>query len=497
MGANQGTGLQPSSLGIIWRVVFCNLLLMGVCGAAPIADRPPNVVIIFIDDLGYGDVRPFGAPQFPTPSLDRLAREGRAFTDFLVSSAVCSSSRAALLTGCYHTRVGIHGALGPHSQIGLNPQETTLAEVCRSRGYATACIGKWHLGDAAAFLPLQHGFDEFYGLPYSNDMWPLHPEWVQLPADSARRKAGYPRLPLFQGNQVIDDEVTAEDQMRLTADYTRRAVEFIEQKRDQPFCLYLAHSMVHVPLFASPSFLGKSKLGLFADVMAEIDWSVGEITSALDRLGLSENTLLIFTSDNGPWLSYGEHAGSAGPLREGKGTSFEGGVRVPTLMRWPGKIPANSRCDELAATIDILPTVAALIGAAPPELPIDGLDIQSLMFADSPPESPHPTYCIYYGGGQLQAIRDRQFKLLLPHRYNTLAGQPGGRDGSPANYQSVECSLALFDLKADPNESQDLSASHPLELERLQRAAEVARKKFGDTLANRSGEEVREPGRLK
>jgi arylsulfatase A len=458
--------------------------------------RPPNIVLIYIDDLGYGDIRPFGNPAYPTPNLDQLQREGRAFTDFSVSSAVCSSSRAALLTGCYHTRLGIHGALGPRSKIGIAASETTLGELCKTRGYATACIGKWHLGDTHQFLPLQHGFDEYYGLPYSNDMWPKHPELIKLPKETAERKSSYPPLPLFEGNQIADEQVTAEDQMRLTTDYTTKAVEFIERHRDQPFLLYLPHAMVHVPLFVRPENKGRSTQGLFADVMQEVDWSVGQILDTLDRLKLSENTLVIFTSDNGPWLSYGSHAGNAGPLREGKGTSFEGGVRVPTLLRWPGKIPAGSRCDEFASTIDIFPTVAKLIEAPLPELPIDGLDISNLMFEAAPGPSPHEYFYIYYSGGQLQAVRDRQHKLLLPHRYGSLEGQPGGSDGKPAPYRQLDCPLSLFDLKADPGESQNLADSHPEILARLQAAAEVARQRFGDTLTKRQGSENRLPGKL-
>jgi arylsulfatase A len=460
------------------------------------SNRPPNIVLINIDDLGYGDIRPFGNPAYPTPNLDRLRREGRVFTDFSVSSAVCSSSRAALLTGCYHTRVGIHGALGPRAKTGIAASETTLGELCKTKGYATACIGKWHLGDAHQFLPLQNGFDEYYGLPYSNDMWPRHPDPSKLPKETAKRKSGYPPLPLFAGNQVVDEEVTAEDQMRLTTDYTRKAVDFIERHSDQPFLLYLPHAMVHVPLFVLPENNGRSGQGLFADVMYEVDWSVGQILDTLDRLKLSENTLVIFTSDNGPWLPYGNHAGNAGPLREGKGTSFEGGVRVPTVMRWTGKIPAGTRCDEFASTIDIFPTIAKLIDAKLPELPIDGLDISRLMFDANPGPSPHEYFFIYYSGGQLQAVRDRQYKLLLPHRYGSLEGKPGGSDGNPGANRQLECPLSLYDLKADPGETKNLIDSHPEVAARLQAAAEDARRRFGDTLTKREGSENRKPGKL-
>ena len=238
--------------------------------------RPPNIVVIFIDDMGYADIGPFGAVGYQTPNLDRMAAEGMSFTDFQVSSAVCSASRVSLLTGCYHPRVGISGALGPGAEIGIHANEVTLGELCKQKAYATACFGKWHLGHHPKFLPLQNGFDEYYGLPYSNDMWPHHPT-------SGDR---FPDLPLIQGNRVIDPEVTAEDQKLLTTQYTERAVDFIERHRDRPFLLYLPHSMVHVPLYVSDRFKGRSGQGLFADVVMEIDWSVGQILDALKRNGL-------------------------------------------------------------------------------------------------------------------------------------------------------------------------------------------------------------------
>ncbi|HXU10580.1 MAG TPA: sulfatase, partial [Candidatus Binatia bacterium] len=309
--------------------------------AAAQASRPPNIVVIFMDDMGYADIGPFGARGYATPSLDRLAKEGRVFTDFYVSQAVCSASRAALLTGCYNGRVGIYGALGPKSKIGIHEAEVTLAEICRQKNYATACYGKWHLGDARKFLPLQHDFDDYFGLPYSNDMWPLHP--------TARN---FPDLPLIEKNEVVTAAVTHEDQNQLTTWYTERAVAFIEKNRERPFFLYVPHSMVHVPLHVSDKFRGKSGAGLFGDVMMEVDWSVGQIVDAIRKQGLEKDTLLLFTSDNGPWLSYGEHAGSAGPLREGKGTMFEGGCRESTIFWGPGRVPAGSVCKEPAMTID-------------------------------------------------------------------------------------------------------------------------------------------------
>ena len=456
----------------------------------------PNVVVIFIDDMGYADIGPFGAKGYQTPNLNRMRREGMKFTDFIVSSAVCSASRSALLTGCYHRRVGISGALGPRANYGISNREVTIAQICKQKNYATAIYGKWHLGHHPKFLPLQHGFDEYFGLPYSNDMWPLHPAYAHLPPSSAKRKRGFPNLPLIEGNKVINPKVTGKDQAMLTTWYTEHAVSFIERNKSRPFFLYVPHSMVHVPLFVSKKFKGKSKRGLFGDVVMEVDWSVGQILAAIRRNGLDEKTLVVFTSDNGPWLSYGDHAGSAGPLREGKGTEFEGGIREPTLMRWPGKIPAGTTCNELASTIDILPTVAALIGAKLPDHKIDGKDIRPLMFGQPGARSPHEAFYCYYAGGQLQAVRDRRWKLQFPHRYRTLAGRPGGHGGTPAKYSQAKIGLELFDLKHDVGETTNVADKYPDVMARLQRAAEKARKDLGDKLTHRKGPGIRGPGRL-
>lgn len=465
-------------------------------GGGPAASRSPNVVVIFIDDLGYADIGPFGGDASLTPNLNQMAEEGMRFTDFVTSTAVCSASRAALLTGCYHTRVGIHGALGPDSPVGISDAETTLAEICRSRGYATTAIGKWHLGHHPKFLPIRHGFDSFLGLPYSNDMWPLHPANVARMKQDPNAKPIYPPLPLIEDAKVVGPDVSPETQAELTRMYTERAVKFIDEHKSEPFFLYLPHSMVHVPLYASEAFAGKSGEGLFGDVVMEVDWSVGQILGALKQHGIDKNTLVIFTSDNGPWLSYGDHAGSAGPLREGKGTMFEGGYRVPTLMRWPGTIPAGRTCDELASTIDILPTVAALIGAELPSTEIDGEDIRPLMFAEADAKSPHEVFYCYYEGGSLQAVRDRQWKLHFPHDYRTLGGRQGGSGGQPAAYERGRIELSLFDLKSDPGERNNVAEQHPAVVERLTAAGEEARRTLGDRLQQRLGTEVRPPGRL-
>jgi arylsulfatase A-like enzyme len=460
------------------------------------SDRPPNIVIIFIDDLGYADIGPFGANAYKTPHLERMADEGRVFTDFHSATAVCSASRAALLTGCYPERVSILGALNPQAQHGINADETTLAELCRGRGYATAVFGKWHLGHHRQFLPLQHGFDEYFGLPYSNDMWPNHPDLAKLPPAAAERKRRFPPLPLIENNDIIDAKVDADDQTQLTRKYTEHAVDFINRNKSRPFFLYVPHTMVHVPLYVSAEFEGRSGAGLFGDAVAEIDSSVGQILDAIDGNGLDRTTLVLFASDNGPWLSYGNHGGSAGPLRDGKGTMFEGGHRVPCVMRWPGKIPAGTRCDELAVTFDLFPTIALLLGAEiANDRKIDGKEIWPLMAGTPNATSPHDAFYCYYGR-ELRAIRDRRWKLHFPHRSNTLAGRPGGRDGTPARYEQIEVGHWLFDLKNDIGETTDVAADHPDVVDRLERHAEAARATLGDTLTGRQGSEVRPAGQV-
>lgn len=468
--------MQPQRL-------LASALLVGLSLAA--AERLPNFVVIFMDDMGYADIGPFGATGYQTPQLDRMAREGRLFTDFYVSQAVCSASRASLLTGCYNVRLGILGALNHRAEHGLSPSETTIAELLKQKGYATACYGKWHLGHHPKFLPTNHGFDEYFGLPYSNDMWPHHPT------------AGkdFPSLPLIRGTRVVDAEVTGEDQAELTRRYTEHAVRFIERHRSRPFFLYLPHTMVHVPLYVSERFRGRTGRGLFADVMAEIDWSVGEILAALRKHRLEQHTLVLFSSDNGPWLSYGDHAGSAGPLREGKGTTFEGGVRVPAILWWPGRIPAGTRCREPAMTIDLLPTLAGLAGASLPSQPIDGKDIWPLAAGLPGARSPQEAYYFYWGN-ELQAVRMGNWKLHFPHSYRTLAGRSGGTGGMPAPYEEAKIDLALYDLAADVGESRNVAARHPDVVRRIEALAEKMRAELGDSTTGRKGRATREPGRL-
>lgn len=464
-------------------------LLLAFLAAASFAQaaETPNVVIIFTDDQGYADVGVFGAKGFTTPNLDRMAREGRRFMDFHVAQAVCSASRAALLTGCYPNRIGIHGALGPGAKIGLSESETTIAELAKQRGYATAALGKWHLGDAPQFLPPRHGFDEYFGIPYSGDMWPFHPE---------AKPGAYPPLPLIEGAERVKVGLTPEDQEQLTTQYAERAVSFIERSKAKPFFLYVAPNQPHVPLFVSSKFKGKSGSGLYGDVIMEIDWLVGEILGALKKNGLDEKTLVIFTSDNGPWLSYGNHAGSAGPLREGKGTSFEGGHREAFIARWPGKIPADTVCDTSAMTIDLLPTIARLIGATLPAQKIDGLDIWPLFTGEPGAKNPHAAYYHYYKQNELQAVRTGDWKLVFAHDSRTMQGQAPGKDGIPGRYRNEKIEPALYNLREDLAESKNVAAANPEVVQRLEALAEEARADLGDALTKRVASGSRPPGRI-
>jgi arylsulfatase A len=455
-----------------------------------------------MDDMAYADIGPFGAKGYSTPNLDRMANEGRKFTDFSVSSAVCSASRSALLTGCYHRRVGLSGALGPQAKIGLAPAETTFAEVCKSAGYRTACHGKWHLGHHPKFLPTNQGFDQFYGIPYSNDMWPLHPDTIRRQQKDPNDPGNWPPLPIIesiagQPPRIVNDNVQPADQEQMTVELTRRSVEFIKnQSSDKPFLLYLPHPMVHVPLYVSERFRGKSGAGLFGDVMMEVDWSVGEILSAIESIDQQKNTLVIFTSDNGPWLSYGNHAGSAAPLREGKGTQWEGGVREPTVMWWPETIPAGTTCETFCSTIDVLPTIVELTGGKAPERKIDGHSIVDLMLDVPGAKSPHESFVGYYGGGQLQTIRNERFKLVFPHAYRTLGDREPGKDGMPDGYAMTKSGLELYDLDADVSETTNVIEAHPEVVKQLQAAAEIYRQQLGDKLQKVKGSEIRGPGKL-
>jgi arylsulfatase A-like enzyme len=480
----------------LWLIAA--MVAIKVSGAS-LNQPKPNIIIIFTDDQGYADVGKFGAEGFTTPNFDRMADEGAVFRNFHVAQPVCSASRCALLTGCYPNRLGIHGALGPHSKIGLSGNEMTLAQLLKQQGYATAMFGKWHLGDAPEFRPTSHGFDQFFGLMLSVDFWPDHPLLItNFPPNILAVKREYPNLPIYDGTNVFRREMSIDDLNHLTTWYTERAVKFIDANKSHPFFLYLAHSMPHVPLGVSAKFRGKSKRGLYGDVIEEIDWSVGQVLEALKKDGLDDNTLVIFTSDNGPWLCYGNHAGSAKPLREGKGTNWEGGTREPCIMRWPGHIPAGADSWDMFMSIDLFPTIADLVGGKLPEHKIDGLDVWPIISRQPGAKNPHDAYWFYYNVNDLQAVTtsDGHWKLQLPHTYATLGGKPGGTNGVPAKYQQRKVKTEeLYDLVNDISETTDVSAQHPEIVKQLEAEAEKARADLGDGFTQRRGTGQREPGR--
>ncbi|MEP6667615.1 MAG: sulfatase [Chthoniobacter sp.] len=458
------------------------------------AERLPNVILIVADDLGYADVGVYGAQGFATPNFDRLAQEGRRFTDFHVAQAVCSASRAAIMTGCYPNRIGIEGAMEPWYKFGINEHELTMPQMFQQKGYATGMVGKWHLGTPTEFLPTHRGFDEWFGLPYSNDQWPLHPE----------KPGKFPPLPLYDGDKIVNPGISHRDMEQLTTQYTERAVSFIDRNHDKPFFLYVAQTMPHVPLAVSEKFRGTTKRGLYGDAVEEIDWSTGEILTALKKHGLEKDTIIIFLSDNGPWLIFGNHAGSAYPLREGKTTTWDGGTRVPFIISWPGHIPAGTTCDEMACAIDLLPALAKLISAKLPDHKIDGLDIWPLLAGDKDARNPHEAYFFYgvpfgsWSGAELESVRLREWKLILPHTFRTLGGHKPGMDGWPAEYvKQPILEPELYDMRNDIEEKHDVAGQHREIVKHLLDLAEQCRIDLGDTTLNRKGMGVRAPGGVK
>lgn len=441
-------------------------------------ERKPNVVIVFIDDEGYGDVGCYGATGFETPNLDQMASNGMKFTNFYSAQPVCSASRAGLLTGCYPNRIGVTGALFPHHKKGLNTDEYTIAEMFKDQGYATACYGKWHLGWQKEFLPLQHGFDEFVGLPYSNDMWPhSNITGERLPKDKGRGSS--PELPLIEGNKTIKYITSLEDQDKLTTLYTEKAVDFINRKSKEPFFLYVPHSMGHIPLGVSDKFRGKSEQGLYGDVMMEIDWSVGEILTALEKNNVLENTIIIFTTDNGPWLNFGNHAGSSGGLREGKTTSWEGGQRVPFIIQWANQIPKGTVCNKLGCAIDLLPTLANMTQGSLSKNKIDGLDISSLFKGDFETE-PRETILYYHGQNNLNGVRKGNWKLVLPHTWSSYDAKPGNDGHGGKRIKMKILQPELYNMMRDPGEQYNVIEYHPEKVKELMEVVEAARLELGD-----------------
>lgn len=451
------------------------------------AQAKPNIVIIFTDDQGYNDLSCFGSTTIKTPNIDRIATEGMRFTDFYVAAPVCTPSRAALLTGCYPQRNSMavtprgHGdrlrtglVLFPDSDgIGLNPDEITIASLLRDTGYKTGCVGKWHLGHTEPFLPTNHGFDSYFGIPYSNDMNPA---------------------PILRNAEVFIEEA---DQDILTEQYTEEAVKFIRENADSPFFLYMPHSMPHTPLHVSEKFRGKSAGGFYGDVIEMIDWSVGEVLKTLEETDTAKNTLVIFTSDNGPWLVKGAHGGSALPLRSGKGTCFEGGMREPCVMRWPGVIPPGSVCTEMATTMDLLPTIAKIAGTeAPTDRIIDGKDIGPLLRGEPDARTPHQAF-FYYKGNGLEAVRSGDWKLMFArtrgeeYPYNN---NPHDEDGNITIDRKEKVPEALYNVREDVGETTDRIKEFPGIADRLRAMADTIRADIGDTRTNTQGANIRPVG---
>lgn len=485
-----------ATIGILAIVAVCSLASQYPACGADLPDHP-NIVLILADDQGYGDLGCYGATDIKTPNIDRLAAEGTRFTSFYVAQPVCTASRTALLTGCYPNRLGMAGALNHTSTTGIHPKEVLLSNLAKSRGYATAIYGKWHLGHHSPFLPTRRGFDEFYGLPYSNDNGPLHPV-----------TKGVPPLPVYEGEDVVEVDP---DQSKFTQSLTERSIKFIEKNKNKPFFLYVPHIMPHVPIFASEKFKGTSKRGIYGDVIQELDWSVGEILAALKKHDLEKNTIVVYASDNGPFLSYGEHAGSAGKLREGKLTTFEGGVRVPGIIRWPERVPKGRVTDELFTTMDLFVCLTKFMGAKLPEAKIDGEDLTGLLLGERNAKGRLVFH--YYSGDELQAVRYGNWKKHLPHDYLTVAGEPG-RNGKPSNFgklnpESIELSgirgiasrhgyrvqklnQVYFDLKDDPAESREMWLSTgSVDEFFFSSGIRSAREDLGDSLTKNVGKNIR------
>ena len=443
---------------------------MGLLLCATLFGARPNVVYIMCDDMGWADPGCYGSTQNLTPNIDRLAKDGLRFTSFYATQAVCTSSRTALMTGCYPNRLGLGGtALGPQSKTGLSNDEQTLGTLLRDAGYHTGVIGKWHLGDAPKFLPPNHCFDDSMILPYSNDMWPLG----YAVGDESRRKM-YPELPRYVNGHPMGFIRDWTDMDALTSSQGLRAVRFIHDSagKDKPFFLYLATSMPHTPLGASSDFKGKGATP-YADTLADIDRAVGAVLKALEDKGVADNTIVMFTSDNGPWLNFGRHAGSAGPFREGKGTTFEGGVRVPFIVRWPGVVKPGTRTDALAANIDVVPTLVQACAAKAPKHDIDGQSFLALLKGTQ--TSARESFAYFYGD-RLEAVRKGKWKLHLPHAYRSYVDMvPAAKDGLPATTHQRQIGLSLYDLDADPGETNDVAAANPGLVKELQELAAAER----------------------
>ena len=442
-------------------------ITIGACNPTTKKQQKPNVVIIFLDDSGYGDFRPFSQEGLQTPHVQTLAEEGRVFTNFHVPQAICSASRSALISGCYPGRTKVFGAHGPKAR-GLETTFPTIGEIFKAAGYKTAIFGKWHCGDQPDTRPHARGFDETCGLMYSNDMWKHHPEnpdhWGKYP------------LQFWENGKVTIEDVGVPEQKMLTRWYTEHAVDFINRHKDEPFLLYVPHSMPHVPIFCSDEFEGKSGIGLYGDITLELDWSVGEINKALKDNGIDKNTIVIFSSDNGPWISYGNHAGKT-PFREAKATSFDGGNRSACIIKYPNELEANSSSNNAFFSVDLLPTLSHLAGVEMPNNEIDGRNVWDLISGEKDAKNPHEYYALSTSRNFEGVMSgDGKWKLHLPHSYRSLLFP--GKDGQPGKYETKEIELSLFDMENDPYESTNVIEDHTEVAENLMRFAELHKLRF-------------------
>ena len=493
--ADSSGPVPPESLGMALLVTGLLLLAPAAgAGAAAGADRPPNIVHVVGDDIGYDDIGAFGAKDIPTPNLDRLARQGMRLTRFYAPSPLCTPTRAAILTGSYAPRVGLPDVLFPFSKTGLADSEITIAELLKGRGYATALVGKWHLGHQAAFLPTRHGFDRFFGIPYPNDHEPVRVIWEK---PSGRPDYRPPPMPLYRDDRVIEEPA---DLVSLPHRITVEAVRFIRENKDRPFYLHLAPIETHTPNFVSPRFAGFTACGAYCDAVHSVDWTIGEIDAVLQDLGLEESTLVVYSSDNGPLLDdhadlpavYGRHGDTneerRHELRGGKGSVWEGGVRVGAVARWKGRIPPGSTSDEVVAGFDLYTTFARVAGAEPPaDRVIDGRDIRPILFGEPGARSPHEAL-YYYRSEWLGAVRSGRWKLVFGAAGGFSAAEQGEGNAAPAE--------ALYDLETDPGERRDVLAAHPDVVIRLRVLAERARDDIGDAATGRAGRNRRPSARV-
>lgn len=464
------------NLTIEFLILILCIFPAASCKQAEEVQAPPNIVIIFLDDAGWADFSPFGSPDYPTPNVQKLAEQGCRFNNFYVPQAICSASRSVLMTGCFPGRTKMFGAHSPRNE-GLSLDYATMGEVFKSRGYATAAFGKWHLGDQEGRRSHDRGFDETCGIMYSNDMWkhhPVNPEfWSKWD------------LQYWENGAITIEDLQSEQQEMLTTWYTEHAVDFINRHKDEPFLLYVPHAMPHVPLFCSSKFKGKSGTGLYGDVMMEIDWSVGQITGALENNGLEDNTIVIFTSDNGPWKSYGNHSGrtpfggprEVAPFPDAKGTGFEGGIRSPCIIKYPAEIESGTSSNSIFSTVDFLPTLAALAGAGLPENEIDGVDVWEIITGKTEAKNPHDYYP-FSTGTRFEGVisGDGRWKLHIPHQYRVVSEV--GNDGAGGKYIQEEIGLSLFDLENDSDEKQNVIEDHPGITAKLLGYAEAHKARF-------------------